>query len=193
MRKFIRIFPIYWIISLYYVASGVKRHRLAAGHFLNSYLLLPSWHYPMHEPFIPLGWTLIFEMFFYHVLALNLVFGKRAIIPRAVLSILILIAIGAFAGFHRPILILIANPINIEFVLECCIALIYWRIGRRPVLGTSLLLLGGLALGMTIILGYGDAGNSALTLNGQLSWYRVGRWGLAAESLPPGSCFVPWR
>jgi exopolysaccharide production protein ExoZ len=189
MRRYIRILPIYWIISLYYVGSGVKRHNLALGRLVDSYLLLPSLHYPMHEPFIPLGWTLIFEMFFYYVLAFNLLFGKRAIIPRAILSILLLIGIGAIAGFHRPILILIANPINIEFVLGCCIALIYSKIGNRPALGSLLLLLGGLALGMTIIFGYGDAGDSALTLNGQLSWYRVARWGLAAAVLTAGFVF----
>jgi exopolysaccharide production protein ExoZ len=189
MRRYIRILPIYWIISLYYVGSGVKRHNLALGRLVDSYLLFPSLHYPMHEPFIPLGWTLIFEMFFYYVLTFNLLFGKRAIIPRAILSILVLIGIGAIAGFHQPILILIANPINIEFVLGCCIALIYWKIGSRPALGTFLLFLGGLALGMTIILGYGDAGDSALTLNGQLSWYRVARWGLAAAVLTAGFVF----
>ena len=189
VRRYIRILPIYWMISLYYVGSGIKRHHLDAGLFFNSYFLLPSLRYPMHEPFIPLGWTLIFEMFFYYVLAFNLLFGKRAIIPRAILSILLLIGTGAVVGFHRPILILIANPINIEFVLGCCIALVYWKIGRQPALGSFLLLLGGLALGMTIILGYGDAGDSALTLNGQLSWYRVGRWGLAAAVLTAGFVF----
>jgi peptidoglycan/LPS O-acetylase OafA/YrhL len=189
MRRFIRIVPIYWIISLYYVGSGVKRHNLALGRLVNSYLLFPSLHYPMHEPFIPLGWTLIFEMFFYYVLAFNLLFGKRAVIQRAILSILLLIGIGAIAGFHRPILILIANPINIEFVFGCCIALIYWKIGSRPALGTFLLFLGGLALGMTIIFGYGDAADSAFTLNGQLSWYRVARWGLAAAILTAGFVF----
>ena len=88
MRRYIRILPIYWIISLYYVGSGVKRHNLALGRLVDSYLLFPSLHYPMHEPFIPLGWTLIFEMFFYYVLTFNLLFGKKAIIPRAILSIL---------------------------------------------------------------------------------------------------------
>jgi exopolysaccharide production protein ExoZ len=189
MRRYIRILPIYWIISLYYVGSGVKRHNLVLSRLLNSYLLFPSFHYPMHEPFIPLGWTLIFEMFFYYVLTLNLLLGKRAVIPRAIISILVLIGLGAFVGFQRPILILIANPINIEFVLGCCIALLYSKIGSRPALGSFLLLLGGLALGVTVIFGYGDAGNSALTLNGQLSWYRVGRWGVAAAVLTAGFVF----
>jgi exopolysaccharide production protein ExoZ len=189
MRRYIRILPIYWIISLYYVSSGVKRHNLAWGRLFNSYLLFPSFHFPMHEPFIPLGWTLIFEMFFYYVLTLNLLFGKRAVIPRAIISILLLIGLGAVVGFQRPILILIANPVNIEFVLGCCVALLYSKIGSRPALGSFLLWFGGLALGMTVIFGYGDAGDSALTLNGELSWYRVGRWGIAAAVLTAGFVF----
>jgi exopolysaccharide production protein ExoZ len=189
MRRYIRILPIYWLVSLYYLGSAVKRGTLTTSRFLNSYLLLPSLHYPMREPFVSLGWTLVFEMFFYYVLALNLLFSKKAVVPRAILSILAFIGIGATVGFQRPIFILIANPINIEFILGCCIALIHRKVGRQPALGTGLLVLGSVALGMTIIFGYGSAGDSALTLNGQASWYRVGRWGLAAAVLTAGFVF----
>jgi exopolysaccharide production protein ExoZ len=189
MRRYIRILPIYWLISLYYLGSAVKRGTLTASRFLNSYLLLPSLHYPMREPFVSLGWTLIFEMFFYYVLTINLLFSKRAVVSRAILTILAFIGIGTIVGFQKPILILVANPINIEFILGGCIALIYWKVGRRPVIGAGLLVLGSVALGMTIILGYGNVGDSSLTLNGQASWYRVVRWGLAAAILTAGFVF----
>jgi hypothetical protein len=55
-------------------------------------------------------------MFFYYVIALNLLFGKGAIIPRAIFFILMLIGVGAMVGFHRPVLILIAHPIAVAAV-----------------------------------------------------------------------------
>jgi exopolysaccharide production protein ExoZ len=189
MRRFIRILPIYWILSLYPLASFVKRHKLTPGRFINSFLLLPSLRYPMHEPLISVGWTLIFEMFFYYVLAFNLLAGRTAAIQRAVCSILLLIGLGAIWGFQRPVLILVANPMNIEFVLGCCIALLYSRLGIRRSLGVFLLFIGGLMLGWSIIFGYGKVDDFALVLNGEASWYRVVRWGIPAAILTSGVVF----
>jgi exopolysaccharide production protein ExoZ len=190
-RRFIRILPIYWIVSLLPLVFAAKHHFLTPGLVLNSYLLLPSLHYPMQEPLISIGWTLIFEIFFYYVLSFNLLFGKAAVIPRAIFSILILIGLGPIADFQRPVLILIANPMNIEFVLGCCIALLYAKFGGRPALGTAFIVIGGLALGMTIFFGYGNIDDSGLILNGHESWYRVARWGLASATLTAGFVFRP--
>ena len=144
----------------------------------------------MHEPLISVGWTLIFEMFFYYVLACNLLAGRAAVIQRAVCSILLLIGLGAIWRFQRPVLILIANPMNIEFVLGCCIGLLYSRLGMRRSLGVFLLFTGGLMLGWTIIIfGYRKADDFALVLNGEASSYRVVRWGIPAAILTSGVVF----
>ncbi len=191
MRRYTRILPIYWILSLFPLALAAKHLALTTSLVLNSYLLLPSLHYPMREPLISVGWSLIFEMFFYYVLSINLLFGKTAVIPRAILSILALVGLGAVAGFHRPMLILMANPMNIEFVLGCCIALIYSRLGRRPSLGVALIVIGGIALGLTIFTGYGRADDFNLILNGHGSWSRLVRWGLASAILTAGFVLRP--
>jgi exopolysaccharide production protein ExoZ len=191
MRRYTRILPIYWILSLFPLIFALRHHTLTPGRILDSYLLLPSLHYPMQDPLISVGWTLIFEMFFYYVLSFNLLFGKGAIIPRAIFSILLLVGLGAITGFPRPIFILIANPMNVEFALGCCIALLYARFGGRPALGTALILTGGLALGMTIFFGYRRADDFGFILNGQESWYRVARWGLASAALTAGFVFRP--
>lgn len=190
-RRYTRILPIYWILSLFPLILAAGHRSLTSDRVLNSYLLLPSSHYPMQDPLISVGWTLIFEMFFYYLLSFNLLFGKAAVIPRAIFSILLLVGLGDIAGFQKPILILIANPMNVEFVLGCCIALLYARFGGRPALGTALIVTGGLALGMTIFFGYGRADDFGLILNGQESWYRVARWGLASAALTAGFVFRP--
>lgn len=191
LRRYIRILPIYWIVSLFPLVFALVHHTLTAGWLMSSYLLLPSLSYPMPEPLLSVGWTLVFEMFFYYVLTFNLLIGKRAVIQRSILSILILVGIGALADFHRAVLILVANPMNIEFVLGCCTALIYFRFGNRPALGRVLILLGGLALASTILFGYGRIDDSALTLNGHASWQRVIRWGIPAAILTAGFIFRP--
>jgi exopolysaccharide production protein ExoZ len=190
-RRYIRIFPIYWILSILPLLFAAKHHSLTSTRVLNSYLLLPSFHHSIQEPLISVGWTLIFEMFFYYVLSFNLLFGKTAVIPRAIFSILLLVGIGAITGFERPILILIANPMNVEFVLGCCIAVLHARFGSRPALGTVLIAIGSLALGMTIIFGYGRIDDVNLILNGHASWYRVARWGLASAAITAGFVFRP--
>ena len=190
-RRYIRILPIYWILSLFYLIYGAKHHSLTTGLVLNSYLLLPSLHYPMQAPLIFVGWTLVFEMFFYYFLSFNLLFGKAAAIPRAIISILLMVGLGTIVGFQKPILILIANPINVEFALGCCIALLYAKFGVRPALGAALLVIGGFTLGMTVFLGYGNVDGAQFTLNGQASWYRVLVWGVPAAVLTAGFVFRP--
>jgi exopolysaccharide production protein ExoZ len=74
LRRFIRIFPIYWILSFFFVLVQLKHHYLTPSWLFNSYLLLPSLRFPIPTPLIFVGWTLIFEMFFYYLLTLNLLF-----------------------------------------------------------------------------------------------------------------------
>jgi len=191
MRRYIRILPIYWIVTLIPLALSVKRHQLGPQLLFSSIFLLPSFTYPMLEPLLSIGWTLIFEMFFYYVLALNLLFGVRRVIERVILTISVFVVIGLTVGMHHPLLILVANPINIEFLMGCIIALVFARLGHRSALGTALLILGAAALGSTIFFGYREADHSGLVLSGVSSWYRVAYWGIPAAILTAGIVFRP--
>jgi exopolysaccharide production protein ExoZ len=188
-RRFIRIFPIYWILSLFSLAFAVRHQLLSVSWIMSSYLLLPTFHYPLQAPLLYTAWTLLFEMFFYYALSFNLLFSQKAVIPRTILFICALVGIGSVFGFQHPFLILIANPMNIEFVFGCCIALIYAKLGKQPALGTVLIVLGAAVLTMTIIFGFRSADNANLVLNGQVSWYRVLHWGLPAGILTAGFIF----
>jgi exopolysaccharide production protein ExoZ len=188
VRRFTRIFPIYWILSLFFLVLAATHKLFTSKWAIDSYLLLPS-GYPLRAPLLLFGWTLMFEMFFYYAISFNLLFGKQGAIPRTITSILLLVGIGAIVGFQRPVLILIANPMNVEFVLGCFIALLHANFGKRPALGLALLLSGGIALGATAVLGYGHIDEAALTLNGQESWARVLSWGLPAAVVTAGVVF----
>jgi exopolysaccharide production protein ExoZ len=187
-RRVLRIFPIYWIVSIFFLVLAATHKMFTSNWVIDSYLLLPS-GYPLRAPLLLFGWTLMFEMFFYYVISFNLLFGKQAAIPRTITSILFLIGMGTIVGFQKPVLILIANPMNVEFVLGCFIALLHSSFGKRPALGLALLLSGAIILGATAILGYGHIDDAALTLNGQESWARVLLWGLTAAIVTAGVVF----
>jgi peptidoglycan/LPS O-acetylase OafA/YrhL len=190
-RRYIRIFPIYWILSLVPFALAIKWHQPWMQQIYTSALLLPSFSYPMLAPFLSIAWTLIFEMFFYYTLSLNLLFGLRRVIERVLLTIFLLIGLGALIGLHHPVIVLISNPISLEFAMGCAIALAYQRFGHSTSVGNMLLITGAVALCATIFLGYREADDANYVLNGALSWYRVGRWGVPAAILTAGVIFRP--
>jgi len=189
LRRFIRIFPIYWILSFFFVLVQWKQHHLTLAWLLNSYFLLPSLRFPMTTPLIFIGWTLIFEMFFYYLLTFNLFFGVVRVVERTVLTILVFIVVGGLFDFHRPVLILLANPLNIEFVFGCLIGLAYARFGKRHALGTALFAIGSLWLLSTLFFGDYYLGDAKYVLDGSLSWHRVFLWGVPAAMITAGLVF----
>ena len=188
-RRFLRILPIYWLTSLFVVILEVKHHNMTLAWFVDSMLLLPSLHFPLQGPIMFIGWTLIFEMFFYYMMTLNLLFGTRHIVERTVLTIVTLIAIGLLIGFQRPVLILMANPLNLEFVFGCVLALLFNHFGTRPRIATTLWVSGCVLLGSTYFFSNFNTGIASFTLNGQLSWYRVMVWGIPAAMITGGLAF----
>ena len=188
-RRFIRIFPIYWFLTLFFVALAIKQHHLTVPLLVNSYLLLPSLSFPMPAPVIFVGWTLIFEMFFYYLITLNLFWGNYRSVERTIITILALIALGFAVGIRRPILILIANPINMEFVFGCLIGLAYARFGKRQTLGTVLLVTGALLLVSTLFVGNPGMGDNKSVLSGIQCWSRVAVWGVPAAMITAGLAF----
>ena len=152
-RRFVRIYPIYWIIitgfllvqfafPLYY-----KSHfDLGVANFLNTYLLLPD-----HIMINGVSWSLTNELFFY------LLFTVAILIPVKKYSLLLLVAyfilliIFSFTNINisggKGYGGLIFFPMNIEFLLGVFIVLIIEQISLKwvwPLLLTgSLLFLAG--------------------------------------------------
>jgi peptidoglycan/LPS O-acetylase OafA/YrhL len=80
LRRFARIYPPVWIVSTFllmlYLANPHAINAHGSGHidFLASFLLLPQ----KDDPLLTVTWTLEFEMFFYLVFALALLFPRRS-------------------------------------------------------------------------------------------------------------------
>ena len=78
-RRLARIYPVFWVIVLvklgYVLAGGggVPDHKQNLSYFLCSILLIPQPDWP----FLAVSWTLCYEMFFYTLFLIFILFGRR--------------------------------------------------------------------------------------------------------------------
>jgi exopolysaccharide production protein ExoZ len=142
-KRLIRIYPIYWVIaSVALVLALMNKDHISnealsgsmtdIPYLVKSYLLIHDTNRP---PFLGVAWSLCYEMFFYFVFGIAILFGKRTL---AVFSLVFLIAIfgirfvpAAFA----PWLYLLPSNFNIEFVFGMAAAwlssMAFWDRTRR--------------------------------------------------------------
>ncbi|MCU1249421.1 MAG: exoZ1 [Edaphobacter sp.] len=139
-RRLIRIFPIYWVFALVESARFMHGH----GFFLNyfpSFLLLPGL-YPRYPLVLGFSWTMIFEMFFYYVLAAILLVTVKRAVPVSIALLGAAVLLGQFVGVHNPAWITFTSPLLLEFIFGAITALLFQRFGERRSLGIALLIAG---------------------------------------------------
>jgi exopolysaccharide production protein ExoZ len=120
--RLIRIVPLYWIITTLKIAAVLAAPGLASRTTLDPLYVLGSYALlPVHDatgiirPVLPVGWTLTYEMLFYILVAIALLFRT----PLAKVCVPVLLAFAAFAfvapdgGF--------ANTIALEFLFGVAI------------------------------------------------------------------------
>lgn len=203
VRRLIRIYPIYWILLLLPILRYLHQHVLPLRTTVLSVFLLPGWQVPIHAPLLDYAWTLMFEMFFYCVISLLLLFGPRSAPRNTILTLCLLVLSGLFTGINHPLLILIANPMLLEFVAGASLAIAYSRwiggaaekafhtVGRTALCLGWLFLLGGIAYiaGLMLTL----PANSSIqisALSGMNLWQRVATWGVAGWLLTAGTVLL---
>ncbi|SFL53816.1 acyltransferase family protein [Methylobacterium pseudosasicola] len=150
-HRIARVVPLYWLVSLLYLALALARPDLLGdaaalvrepGTILAGFLFWPAARPDgIVQPLYGLGWTLNYEAFFYGLFALGLGFGRRGAVAWLTIALVMLVAVGALVpGLPVPVRFW-ANPIVLEFLLGAGLALAH-RAGFRP--GVSLRL--GLAV-----------------------------------------------
>lgn len=155
VRRVIRVVPLYWlfttlmVMALLVAPGGVKDTELDPGQIIASYLFLP-WerHDGRIAPVLSLGWTLNYEMFFYLLASIALVWRW----PRAAGVLVAILAGLSLAGWViAPESVAVrfwTNPIILEFGFGVIIALAWQRHGsrHRPGLAAAVFLAGVVAL-----------------------------------------------
>lgn len=140
-RRFTKVWPLYAILTMLTVVT-VRSSGLTSEHLLASLTFLPygdatkgpaySW------PVLNVGWTLVYEMYFYVVFAISLAFGRFRWAALAGWFIFALIVVPAALGgltaspsshlLPAPRIVnLLTNPISGLFLAGCVIALLYRR------------------------------------------------------------------
>ncbi|MWV26238.1 acyltransferase [Methylobacterium sp. 2A] len=169
-HRIARVVPLYWLVSLAYLALALARPDLLGeaaalihepGALLAGFLFWPAARPDgVVQPLYGLGWTLNYEAFFYVLFATGLGFGRRG----AVVWLVTILALLVTAGLVWPDLPLPvrfwANPIVLEFAAGAGLALAY-RGGLRPAAplraGLAVLGLLGLILAARLLAGLGEA------------------------------------
>lgn len=152
IKRFSRIYPAYWLITLILITLHFLLPQFGAGNeretknILFSLLLLPQ----THAPIIHAAWSLSHEIFFYLAFSLLVILSFKIIMP-----LLFFIALGSALGtvyslqgitiFENPFLNLLFSYHNFEFILGCLSA---YLVLNYKIKGEKILF----ALGSTLLL-----------------------------------------
>src|SRR4028118_1095072 len=155
VKRAMRIYPIYWIITLtvlffFLVIPGFANNTdLGWGQVILSLLLIPQ----NDKPILDVGWTLIYELYFYFLFCIAIWFKPKHSVP--ILSTWLFVTILHFCKIVKfPssffVLNLVFGNMNLEFVLGCLAAYIVIKYNNK--LGKYRWILFGIAnLGYVIL------------------------------------------
>lgn len=161
-RRFARVVPIYWIYTTIFfllialIPSAFALAKFDIYHAVYSYLFVSQLFFG-DFPRISVGWTLEFEMFFYAIFSISLIFPSRWMGLAVVF--LVLLAIVSMGG----------SIMFLEFLLGIVVALLYLELPSRKVFSYFILAVSVVALVGTTQL---EVGNNRFLL-----------WGLPAAGI----------
>lgn len=124
LRRCIRILPLYWFATLgtfaiaWIAPTMIQSASASLPHLLRSLVFLP---YPnrfgMLQPTLALGWTLNYEMYFYFLFTIALIFTLRFAPVVACFFIVLGVAAIRFLSIEDKSVLFYADPIVYEFCL----------------------------------------------------------------------------
>jgi peptidoglycan/LPS O-acetylase OafA/YrhL len=147
-ERLTRIVPLYWITTTLFLAvAWLSPHSLnseapSATMIAASYFFIPAARPDgVVRPFYELGWTLNYEMFFYAIFGLALVWRRGKAVAAVAGVLLVLVFLGEAVRPSAPAAKFWTNSIVIEFVFGMAIAQAYLA-GMRLNRALSLALIG---------------------------------------------------
>src|SRR4028119_545658 len=185
VKRAVRIYPIYWIITLtvwclFLVIPGfANNHDLSLGHVIASLLLIPQKDPHFKDKFIlEVGWTLTYEIYFYLLFSIAIWLKPKHSVP--ILSAWLLVTLLHYrkiVKFPQDFFLLetVFGEMNLELVLGCLAAYIVIKYNNN--IGKYRWIMFGIAnLGYVIMLGIFAA-------SGKIVFGRIPTFGVLAALL----------
>lgn len=153
--RFFRIVPLYWLATLALIAFFLVGFRPVGVHYLDPHIVAESFAFipslfpdGRHDLILTVGWTLMFELFFY--LAFAMTFSLRSLEKSFMVLGAAFVALCAFGQLVGPLPHLLhfyTSPIMLEFLYGAALAILYLRWPRKvpewlPIAGLALALAG---------------------------------------------------
>lgn len=176
-RRFRRVAPIYWLLSLPLLVLMAKGGTLSGEVLAATFLFWPFSGLEMTFPALGPGWTLCFEMLFYLSFGLVMAGGRAAGWALAAgFCVCMLAGLGFWGLKAAPVTLFWGAPIVLEFLLGVGIAHA-WR-WLPWAAGSGVLLLGLAGFGLGLITGYGGVDDVRALNDPWRGLLRVAVWGL---------------
>ncbi|MEG3975966.1 acyltransferase [Microcoleus sp. herbarium8] len=187
VKRAVRIYPIYWIVTLivlvfFLVIPGFANNQdLGFGKIITSLLLLPN----QNLPILNVGWTLIYELYFYFLFSIAIWLKPKHSVP--ILSTLLFVTIlhylkiVEFDGGYAFLLNLVFGDMNLEFVLGCLAGYIVIKFASK-ISKNRWILFGAANLGYVVLL--------VIFATTKLEVDRISTFGVLATLLIIGSASI---
>jgi exopolysaccharide production protein ExoZ len=162
-RRFIRVAPLYWIITLTLASLLLIREpalifsEVSLERIFKSILFIPHFSPGTHQQIWPIvvpGWTLNYEMFFYLMFAFAMMFKSRLIVLSTIFVGLVIIG-AIFEPFKSPFMVTYTHPLFLEFLAGMVIYRLWKNRFITPTASTSFLLIG---IGLLCVFQQGEKG-----------------------------------
>lgn len=181
VKRGLRIFPIYWIVCVLYLAAasgGFIAFEFGLSGLVASLLLLPGSSSLIVGP----GWTLTYELYFYLCFAAVMVAGRSRAIVILSLFFMTSIVLGTVLNPSNAALKLITSHLLVEFIAGGAIGILYLSshtISRRLTTISIVVAIAGFATSVSAIGSIPSAlawgGPSALLIIGLVMAEKSGR------------------
>jgi len=129
-RRFVRIIPLYWIftillsLAMFFLPQMFMTYKFDFNHILLSLFFIPQHSLPV----VNVGWTLVYEMYFYLAFALMLVVAKRKAPVVLIIYFILSYLIGCFFKDNTsPVLSLMTSELLIEFCIGVFFCYLYMK------------------------------------------------------------------
>lgn len=136
VKRLLRILPLYYLITLFeFIIQVIVHHeKMDVTQMFKSILLLPFFdNTEFSLPYLGVGWSLSFELYFYIIISLCLIFNKNTY-KLTSLSLIVLGICGIFFNPSNAFLKFLISPMLFEFALGIGCGIIYKKFSSKNVI-----------------------------------------------------------